>query len=256
MLLDLTKCAGCYGCVVSCKMEHGTRPGINYNALQTLEWGEYPKANQRFLLTLCNHCDNPECVSVCPTGASTKSATGTVLIDYATCIGCGMCVSACPYGHRHLVKEDKTSFPGEVAPYEAESSQRLNVVEKCTYCYERTLQDLLPACVFNCPAKCRIFGDVEDPASELSQYISKHTTINIEGTSTYYVIPDTMDKGLLPLAYTGGTTTAAAPQAEKESKSSDSNWVPAGVAIGVGAAALAVGVAASRKKSDQGGDER
>jgi len=251
MLFDLTKCAGCYGCVVACKMQNGTRPGINYNAVNVLEWGEYPKANQKFLSTLCMHCENPACVEICPTGASYKTENGTVLVDYEKCIGCGLCVNECPYEQRHLVEDDITSFPGVVAPYEEESVKRLKVVEKCTFCNERISEGLKPACVHNCPGKCRIFGDVEDPESEISKYIASHNAINIEGTSIYYVIPENMDRDLLPLAAVMSASASAKPA---ESKSSVGKYaVPAGIAV-AGVAAVAVGVGISRKKSSKGGD--
>lgn len=251
MLFDLTRCAGCYACVVACKAEHGTRPGINYNQITKLEWDEYPNARQRFLMTLCMKCEDPACVEVCPTGASYKTENGNVMIDYEKCIGCGLCVSECPYGQRFLVEDDITSFPGEVAPYEQESSQRLNVAEKCTFCSERISEGLKPACAYNCPGKCRIFGDLEDSESDISKYIASHNAINIEGTSIYYVMPEEMDKGLLPLAAVkrASATPAAPPE------SSGSNYlVPAGIAV-AGATAVAVGVAVSRKKSSKGGDE-
>ncbi|HHY26897.1 MAG TPA: 4Fe-4S dicluster domain-containing protein [Desulfitobacterium dehalogenans] len=253
MLLDMTRCAGCYGCVVSCKMENGSRPGINYNGVQPIEWGEYPNANQRFRLTLCNHCEDPECVSVCPAGATTKSDNGAVLVDHEKCIGCGMCVSACPYGQRHLVKKDETNFPGEIAPYEEESVKRLNVVEKCTYCNQRVSQGLMPACVQNCPGKCRIFGDVADPESEISKYITTHNAIKVEGTSTYYVIPENMDEALLPAAY---IASANAPVAPPEEDKSSSSGIITGVAVAtVAAVAVGVGVGVARSRSGKGGDD-
>lgn len=137
MVLDMTKCLGCYACVVSCKMCYGTRPGINYNAVETVEWGEYPDARQNFRMTMCMHCEDAPCAAVCPTGATIKTEEGAVIVDYDACIGCGACVDACPYDQRHLVTDDETSYEGTVAPYEEESSERLNVAEKCTFCYGR-----------------------------------------------------------------------------------------------------------------------
>ena len=254
MLFDLTKCAGCYSCVVSCKMENGTRPGINYNQLKKLEWGEYPNARQRFLPTLCMKCEKPNCVKVCPTGASYKTENGNVLIKHEVCIGCGLCLSACPYGQRFLVKENITNFPGEVMPYEMESTKRLNVAEKCTFCYHRISEGRKPACVHNCPARCRIFGDLENPESEISKYIASHNAIKIEGTSIYYVIPDDMDKNLLPLAAV--QTAEPTPPAQAASESNPPNYaVPVGIAVAGAAAAIAAGVAVSRKKSSEGGDK-
>lgn len=199
MVLNLDRCIGCYACVVACKMCYGTRPGVNYNAVETFEWGEYPDVKQRFMLTMCNHCETPPCTEVCPVGATTKTDEGPVIVDYDMCIGCGACVEACPYGERHLVVDDETSFEGDVAPYEEESSARLNVTEKCTFCYHRVQEGMQPMCATMCPGQCRIFGDLNDPESDISLYIEDKGAIQIEGTSMYYVVPEGMDTSLLPL---------------------------------------------------------
>ena len=222
MVLNLDRCIGCYACVVACKMCYGTRPGVNYNAVNKVEYGEGADARQRYVLTMCMHCDAPPCVDVCPTGATWKTEEGPVVIDYEACIGCGACVNACPYDARHLVEDDETSFEGSVAPYEEESSKRLNVAEKCTFCYERVKEGQQPMCTVFCPGQCRIFGDVEDPESDISKYIAERGAVNIEGTSIWYVVPEGMDRSVLPkpLAELVGTptgtetTTAAGEPAE------------------------------------------
>ena len=81
MVLDLDRCIGCYSCVVACKMLHGTRPGIDYNAVKRVEWGEYPEAKQRFLLTMCLHCEEAPCKR-CPIGAVYTTEEDAVLTDY------------------------------------------------------------------------------------------------------------------------------------------------------------------------------
>ncbi len=221
MVLNLDRCIGCYACVVACKMCYGTRPGVNYNAVNKVEYGEGQDARQRYVLTMCMHCDNPHCVDVCPTGATWKTEEGPVVIDYEACIGCGACVNACPYEARHLVVDDETSFEGSVAPYEEESSARLNVAEKCTFCYERVKNGDQPMCTVFCPGQCRIFGDVEDPESDISKYIAERGAVNIEGTSIWYVVPEGMDMSMLPKplaelvgAPTETETTAAGEPAE------------------------------------------
>lgn len=198
MVLNIDRCIGCYACVVACKMAYGTRPGIDYNGVEPVEWGEYPNAKQRFKLTMCMHCDNAPCIEVCPVEATYQTKDGVVLIDYDKCIGCGACVTACPYDQRKLVTEDITSFEGELAPFEEESSKRLNIVEKCIYCYGRLDNGEQPMCVEHCPGQSRIFGDINDPNSEISKYIKEHDAIQVKGTSMYYVIPEGMDRNLLP----------------------------------------------------------
>ena len=204
MVLDLDRCVGCYSCVVACKMLYGTRPGIDYNGVKRVEWGEYPDAKQRFLLTMCLHCENAPCVAVCPTGATYTTEEGAVVMDYDTCIGCGFCVTACPYQQRYLVMDDETSFPGEVLHFEEEAADRLMVSEKCIYCYNRVKSGEMPMCTVHCPGQCRIFGDLNDPESAVSVYIREKGAVQIEGTSLYYVVPEGMDKALLPPPLTRG----------------------------------------------------
>lgn len=246
MVLDLDRCIGCYTCVVACKMVNGTRPDINYNGVETMEWGEYPQAHQRYLLTMCMHCENPSCVTVCPSGATYRVDDGAVLIDYDKCIGCGYCITACPYEQRHYVSEDETSFPGHVAPYEEESSQRLGLVEKCHFCHARVLKGDAPACTVHCPGQCRKFGDVNDPESDIAKYIAKKGAVQIEGTSIYYVIPEGMAASALPAAFqTPGFVTAV----EKFSH-------PVGKGImGLAAAAVVGGVVINAAKGGYKNDD-
>ena len=96
MVLNLDRCIGCYACVTACKMTHATRPGVNYNAVNTVEYGEGADARQRYVLTMCMHCDNAPCVEACPTGATYKTDEGAVVMDYEACIGCGACAEKCP----------------------------------------------------------------------------------------------------------------------------------------------------------------
>ena len=96
-----------------------------------------------FVPKLCNLCENPPCVQVCPVGATFSAPDGAVLIDPKYCIGCAFCVQACPYGSRFLNPVTKTA-------------------EKCTLCYHRITRGLKPACVEICPAEARIFGDLKN----------------------------------------------------------------------------------------------
>jgi Fe-S-cluster-containing dehydrogenase component len=105
-----------------------------------------------FVPKICNHCENPSCVQVCPTGATFRTIDGAVLIDHDHCIGCQYCVQACPYGARFFNYEER-------------------VTEKCTLCYHRITKGLKPACVEVCPVNARIFGDLNDPNSDISRFI-------------------------------------------------------------------------------------
>ena len=154
MLIDLKRCAGCGACVVACQLQNNQGPGVSWVKLDTVEWGEAAgEAGRAYLPHACMHCENPECVSVCPTGASQKLDDGVVIVDYDACITCGYCMSACPYGAR-VLNEGKGNYFGEYAqaPYEAYGVQRSRVVEKCIFCRERAEEGLPVACVLNCPA--------------------------------------------------------------------------------------------------------
>ena len=140
---------------------------------------------------LCNHCDNPPCVRVCPTQATWSREDGIVMMDWHRCIGCRYCITACPYGSRsfnwrdprpHIDTIDQ-SFPTRVR----------GVVEKCTFCNERLARGEQPACVEACTDRELIFGDLEDPNSEVRQMLAENFTIRRKtglGTQPeiYYIV--------------------------------------------------------------------
>lgn len=214
MVIDLTKCAGCYACHIICKLENGTRPGIAWNHIRKVEWGNYPNAHQVFIPYQCFHCDDPECVKVCPVGATFQREDGIVLTDNDKCIGCRMCEWSCPFDARQFNNNEETYFPNAMAPYEEEGykKHKLNTEEKCTLCFHRVAQGRVPACVDMCPGQARIFGDLEDPNSEISHYIKEHNAVQIEGTGFYYVVPAGMNKDFLPVAVNGPTGSTAIRQ--------------------------------------------
>ena len=153
MVIDLDRCIGCESCTVACKQENNVRLGSFWTrVLKMGPYGKFPDLEFYFLSVLCQHCEDPECIKVCPTGASHKREDGIVLIDKNKCIGCQYCAMACPYGVRTYNKNE-------------------GIVEKCTLCAHLVDIGEEPACVKTCIGKSRIFGDIDDPKSEVSLMI-------------------------------------------------------------------------------------
>ncbi len=177
MLIDLNTCAGCAACVMACKMQNGTPAGMYWAKVLTQEEGSYPDVKKRVYPVSCQHCKNAPCVRACPTGASHYAEDGSVQVDYDKCIGCRMCMGACPYNARTFnwgSMEDNPYFEGQgLTPFEkAHASEHpVGVVEKCVLCKDRVAEGKEPACVQTCITKCRTFGDLDDPNSEISQKI-------------------------------------------------------------------------------------
>ena len=143
------------------------------------------------VLVLCNHCDNPPCVRVCPTQATFRRPDGIVLMDMHRCIGCRYCMAACPFGARSLNWRDPRPFIKKENP-EFPTRTR-GVVEKCNFCAERLAVGLKPACVEACNNKEIVFGDLEDPKSEVRELLAKHFAIRRKpqlGThpQVYYIV--------------------------------------------------------------------
>lgn len=176
MVIDLKRCVGCYACQLSCKAEHGTPSGVFFARVLKQEEGKYPVVSKTFLPVLCNHCEDPPCVEVCPTGASFVWEDGTVDIDADLCVGCRTCMLACPYSNRYYNDGERTYYDGQgLTPYEeAKTSQhQTNVVMKCNFCKHRVREGKEPACVANCPTIARHFGDLDDPASNVNRLIKE-----------------------------------------------------------------------------------
>ena len=176
LVIDLDICVGCHACAVSCKEwntgggagplsdldPYGAAPdGVWFNRIHAFEMGEDGDGRTVYFPKSCLHCEDAACVTVCPTGASFKrEEDGIVLVDEDLCIGCKLCSWACPYGAR-------------------EFDDAVGVMRKCTLCvdriYNETLDpaDRVPACVSTCPVSARHFGDLGDPASEISQLVAE-----------------------------------------------------------------------------------
>ncbi len=197
MVIDLKRCIGCYGCQIFCKAENATPPGILWSRVIFYDSGTFPNVRRTPLPLLCMHCRVPSCVEACPTGASKRRPDGIVTIDRDKCLGCEACIIACPYNARSFYAKEKEYFPGQgFTPFEQVGYQkhRVGVVEKCDFCISRVEKGLSPACVINCMAKARYFGDLDDPYSEVSQLIKTRGAVQIHpelntDPSVYYLVP-------------------------------------------------------------------
>ena len=190
--IDQHRCVGCNTCVLACKMQNNVPDGMLWNRVLTEgvglfddAEGTYPNLSRSYLPLACQHCENPACLKVCPTGATYKDELGRVEIDYDKCIGCRMCMAACPYNARTFnwnEPERATDFDYG----DADVPTRLKgVMEKCTLCKERTDRGEKPMCVLCCPADARIFGDLDDPASEIAQLRrAQNATVLLEDKGT------------------------------------------------------------------------
>ncbi len=180
MLIDVGRCAeGCDACVTACAEENGLRgqgrPEIDAQWIRKVELRDPDSGATRSLPVLCQHCAEPPCVDVCPTGASFKRADGIVLVDKHTCIGCRYCMMACPYKARSFVHEalrdQKTYAP-----------RGKGTVESCTFCVHRVDAGRTPACVEACAdagGGAMLFGDLNDPDSEISRRVATYASTQI-----------------------------------------------------------------------------
>ena len=151
-VIDLKKCIGCHACTIACKAEHQIPVGVNRCWVKTVEKGTFPDTRRFFFPVLCNQCVEAPCVRICPTNALFKRRDGIVDLNGSACIGCRDCMEACPYDQ--LLIDPNT-----------------HTAEKCNFCANRVENKLLPACVSVCPTECRIFGDLDDPASDVSRIV-------------------------------------------------------------------------------------
>jgi len=201
IVIDLKRCYGCYSCTAACKAANHTPKGVDFAKCISGETGIYPAAQRQMLPTLCMQCDEPECLKVCPTGATLQNEYGIVTVDKDICMGCGYCMMACPYGQRYKISKWKTYFPeatGELDAYQSYSKAKweekngYGIASKCDFCFQRVQEGKQPACVQACPAKARIFGDINDPESEVSGLIRRDCGLQLNpefGTnpSVYYL---------------------------------------------------------------------
>lgn len=127
------------------------------------------------VLVFCNHCDEPPCTRVCPTGATWKREDGIVMMDWHRCIGCRYCVAGCPYGSRSFNWRDPRPHIDDATP--RFPTRTRGVVEKCNFCEERLARGEAPACVTACKGKALVFGDLEDPSSEIRKVLAERPSV-------------------------------------------------------------------------------
>ena len=202
MVIDLQRCMGCQTCSSSCKLSNNLPDDIWWTRVLTdggdfidTGRGQYPAPEMRHIPVACQHCENPACTKVCPVGATYKDPeTGVVRQDYDKCIGCRMCMSACPYTGVRSFNWEEPKYSMDFAVGDADSPvHQKHVVEKCTFCYQRTSQGETPACMELCPGRARHWGDFDDPDSEVSRLIASREYMQLlpsEGTnpSVYYLV--------------------------------------------------------------------
>lgn len=198
LLIDKSRCFGCQTCANACKMQNNVPMGILWNRVVTegceaLDGavGDYPNLSRTYLPLACQHCENAPCQKVCPTGATYRDDKGRTEIDYEKCIGCRMCMAACPYNARSFNWEEPKRDPDFNYGDKDVPVRSKGVTEKCTLCKERTDRGDEPMCVKCCPTSARIFGDLDDPNSEISKKIREknaHTLLPEQGTKpqVYY----------------------------------------------------------------------
>jgi Fe-S-cluster-containing dehydrogenase component len=206
MAIKIANCKdGCTDCINACNTIHNVPdipdPKHEIKWIWDVNYEEvFPEQNSPFLadslkglpvLVLCNHCDKPPCTRVCPTGATWKREDGIVMMDYHRCIGCRYCMAGCPFGARSFnwvdprpyIKNINADFP----------TRTKGVVEKCNFCEERLAKGLIPACVEACTEKALVFGDLNDPNSDIRKLLATNYSIRRKselGTEpkVYYVI--------------------------------------------------------------------
>jgi molybdopterin-containing oxidoreductase family iron-sulfur binding subunit len=193
MIVDPKQCLaldGCTRCIAACHIAHNV-PSVG-EARHEVKWiwkerfeRAFPSEQNAYteealkgklLPVLCNHCENPPCVRVCPTKATWKREDGIVMMDWHRCIGCRYCMGACPYGSRSFNWDDPRGHMG-ATPASTYPTRTKGVVEKCTFCEERLAKRQRPLCVEACPEAALVFGDLNDPKSRVRELLRTRHSI-------------------------------------------------------------------------------
>jgi Fe-S-cluster-containing dehydrogenase component/formate-dependent nitrite reductase membrane component NrfD len=153
-VIDNRSCIGCHACSTACKSENEVPLGVYRTWVKYTETGTFPDTQRHFQVTRCNHCANPPCARICPTGAMYQRDDGIVEFNKDACIGCKACLQACPYDAIHIDPESGTAA-------------------KCHYCSHKIEVGLEPSCAVVCPTHAIIAGDMDDPESEISRVLSR-----------------------------------------------------------------------------------
>jgi phenylacetyl-CoA:acceptor oxidoreductase subunit 1 len=220
-LIDMKRCMGCRACVAACAVENYFTPDAPWNVMNEYEVGTYPSVKKVFMTMGCMHCEKPACKAACDyigAKAISKNQFGVVLVDYDKCIGCGYCTAVCPYGVPQYNAELKPLSPGKgaIGSETLKASMRhpthrkkAKVVEKCTFCthkLEKAVadgkvdrigkdQEYTPTCDLVCPVQARMFGDLDDPSSDVAKRIKETKAVQLltkfgTGPQVYYVLEE------------------------------------------------------------------
>jgi molybdopterin-containing oxidoreductase family iron-sulfur binding subunit len=187
MVIDTRKCIGCHACTIACVVENKLPPGVVYRPVVTEEFGTYPNVAMRFTPRPCMQCEVPPCTPVCPVKATWKRPDGIVAVDYDKCIGCGYCVTACPYNARTRdLGENYTDGTPAIQPYEEQPNfeygkhwdrkghrSPVGNARKCQFCLHRLEHGMLPQCVTSCIGRATYFGDANDEKSLVNELAAK-----------------------------------------------------------------------------------
>ncbi len=176
MVIDLRRCVGCHSCSVACKSENEVPLGKFRSWVKVIEKGRYPDVSRQFLPSLCNNCENPICNRNCPVRATYRRPDGIVQVDQHRCIGCMYCMASCPYDVRYINPLRK-------------------IIQKCFFCDHRVDKGVEPACVETCLGRARIFGDINNPDSEIAQILATNPVTTLKpalGTEphVFYIAAD------------------------------------------------------------------